>query len=367
MKKQIFIYFAAALALIAFGFTSCSSEPELDPSVQNVTAAASEYGEIVVTWDAVEGAFMYYVYVTEAAEPEQGDWDRVDSNSVSSYERTASYTEGSAGTTYYFKVEYDKEMDGPFANQEEINMANAVFPDPQPGVGEVTSVTLTEELPSGSRFYDNSITWTLQGDTSMIAAYNAYFRYEGVAEWAVFEEGLTPSSTKVTENEDGSLTLDLSIGVTYDTDENETWYKDGRGYAFKIEAEDAQGEVLNAKAITGTFAFYDRTRDVHAVFNEETRSLDIIFAGSSLANYYKIEVEGDAGAMDPDIIADSNLTAATNTELNNSYNNFEVVYKERYTLDDSWPSGTYTIRVTPSKDNTNFDTDLTGLGNFQIP
>ncbi|MFP4443533.1 MAG: fibronectin type III domain-containing protein [Spirochaetia bacterium] len=314
MKKQIFFYCAAAITLIALAFTGCSSEPDFDPSVQNVTATASEYGEITIAWDAVEGAFMYSVYVTDVAEPASGDWEKVDPNSVSSYARTASYTEGTPGTTYYFKVEYNKEMNGPQANQEEFVIANAEFPEAQPGIGEVTSVELTEELPSGgSRYYDNLITWTLQGDTTMIASYNAYFKYEGVAEWASFETGLTASSTKVTENEDGSLSLDLSVGVTYDTDEDETWYKDGRQYSYKIEAVDAQGEVLNAKAITGTFAFYDETRDVTAVFDEETRSLDIIFAGSSLANYYKIEVEGDAGAMDPDIIADSNLTAATNT------------------------------------------------------
>ncbi|KGE71182.1 hypothetical protein DC28_11990 [Spirochaeta lutea] len=264
------------LAMVGCGLFGSDPDP-----ITGVKAVANSVDFITVSWDAMEDADEYTVFVSESAS--ESGRESIGSTSGT----TMVYSEGTPGTTYYFHVEYKLTGESYYADVPSFEFASAVFPEPSPGIDSV-SISLPDGLPTSTAWNGVEVTWDLKGDATAVSKFQVSLKYEGQSEFVKFNAGGTfgdgpidETYTYLAKNDDGSFTLTYNLGLTYVDDNGVTYNKDGRTTSIKVEALDAAGTVLNSVTETKTMELFDRIRALGHSRSGDT--LTLAFTAPSLA------------------------------------------------------------------------------------
>lgn len=291
-KKKFFLFPLLLMGAVLFFITGCEKDEPVLPSISGLTVSEAESGGLQISWDAIENAEAYSVYV---AESESGPFEleeRIgDFGLYTSYE----YVDGTPGETYYFRVLwYDGDQKSP---EEEAAIVSAVYP-----ASLLSDITLetTTDLPDNS-FTDNSLEWSVRQDHEdygEIDGFKIGFRREGRADfsgmgmsigsdgenWEVFTEDHDDMSRS-----GDTYTFDVNLYATYDDDDGQYWQSDDRNITYKVIAVDENGDEI--KTISGykKLELFDVIRKVEA--DRDGDDVIIKFTGSTLATHFELEVD----------------------------------------------------------------------------
>lgn len=367
MKKLNYIFLLILSSTLAF--TGCGLLDLSPAAVQNVVATADETGSITVTWDELEEAQGYVPKVSEQDDPAGSGWDSfIDRNIYpdGTTDTTATFTEGTPGTTYYFIVEYFAEGEDTYAETEPEKMvvASAVFPELNPGVSAIDYIGFTDSLPSNDEFTGSYVDFAIQGDASAIDHFTMTYSLEGQTadayNWPSADATFTLSD--VTEQSDGSYRIDgISFPDTYhaEIDGATGFYTaEGRRFSCSVKAFDASGNELESASDGKIIEVYDEIRLATDDYDNTADTLDVYFyASSGVTDVRFLLYDSDDNLLDDSTeygINQPEVHEAAQSDLRGSLKTSSV-YKVEFTT-GNLSKGWYYIVVVPSDDGTNFDT-----------
>ncbi|MDZ7778299.1 MAG: hypothetical protein U5L09_23105 [Bacteroidales bacterium] len=365
-KKKIFLFPLLLMGAILFFTTGCEEDDTVLPNISGVTVSESESGGLEISWDAIENAESYSVYV---AESESGPFELEELLSDYEIRNYYEYTDGTPGETYYFRVTwYDGDQK---SSEEEAEIVSAVYP-----VSLLSDLTLetTTDLPDNNLFTDNSLEWSVNTDDEDYDAIDGFkigFKREGRAEFSdigtSFGDGIANWYT-FTESDDDRLsrsgdtyTFDVNLYATYDDDDGQSWQSDDRTIDYKVIAVDENGDELKTISGSKKLELFDIIRKVEA----ERDGDDVIvrFTGSTLATHFELEVDMHEG----DWIWDDTGTNKLVLSKSDSYieeidegdwddePDYKTPYMYQVTINDVPSQGNvfdqHTFTVTPGKSN----------------
>ncbi|MFP4665086.1 MAG: hypothetical protein ACLFM1_11730 [Bacteroidales bacterium] len=299
MKTQMkfFRFPLLLMGAILFFTTGCEKDEAGLPNISGVTVSESESGNLLVSWDAMENAESYSVYV---AESESGPFELEASIGEYGLYTEHEYTDGTPGETYYFRVLwYDGDQK---SLEEDADIVSGVFP-----VSLLSDISLetTTDLPEDNLFTGNSLEWNVNPDDDDYDAIDGFkigFKREGRADFAGagISIGSDGENWEVFTEDDDDLsrsgdtyTFNVNLAVTYDDDDGQYWQSDDRTITYKVIAVDENGDEI--KTISGykDLELFHNTQKVEA----ERDGDDVIvkFTGSTLATHFELEVDMHEG------------------------------------------------------------------------
>ncbi|MFP4365398.1 MAG: hypothetical protein ACLFR1_16160 [Spirochaetia bacterium] len=377
MKKLNYIFLLILASTFAFSGCGLLGLDTSPPAVQNVEATADETGSITVTWDALEEAQGYVPKVSEQDDPGASGWSSFIDRNVypdGTTDTTATYTEGTPGTTYYFIVDYFAEGEDAYAevDEENIVVASAEFPELNPGVGTI-DFGFTDSLPDSSNNFSgtgNFVEFTLQGDESQIDHFTMTYSLEDQSADAYTwpSDGSTFTLDDVIAQDDGSYRIeDFSFPATYGADDGKFYTADGRSFGVSVKAYDASGNELESAFDAHTVEVFDEIRRVTAEWDEtDTDKLHLYFSGSGEVARYRVELTGSPDTFEYGATQD-NLYEGTQEDMGITLQ-FSIVNHVILDLSDMMDgsSSEHTVTVTPSQDGSTFPSAGAGTTDIWI-
>lgn len=245
--KSVVLLILCSLIMFSCGLLEDMGVGKLD-NLSGVSVTESSTDGLQVSWNAIDGAESYSVYVQEGGSGEF-DFDGFSEDALGTPFAFYNFEDGVPGTSYSFKVTW---YDGSTKSElGEATVVTAVYPEPSTGIKAIDSISIGDGLPGTySSIGDCQMEFTVQGEVDEISYYMLYKKFSGKN--SDYDEGNMILYYHLEESGNDSYTYDFSLPIYATDDDSNGFCVDGVSVTYKLEALDTDGIVLGSATKTIT-------------------------------------------------------------------------------------------------------------------
>lgn len=279
--KSIGLLILSSLLIFSCGLLEDMGVGKLD-NLSGVSISESTTDGLQISWNAIDGAESYSIYMQEGGSGEfefDGFADDILGTPFTFY----NFEDGVPGTSYSFKVTWN---DGSTKSElGEATVVTAVYPEPSTGIKSIDSIYIGDGLPGTySTIGDCQMEFTVQGEVDEISYYMIYKKYSGRT--SDYDEGSMILYYHLEESGDNSYTYDFSLPINATDDDGNAFCVDGVSITYKLEALDVDGNVLGEATKSFTPSLNLGVQELN--YTTDNGDLILEWNGSSEVTEYRI-------------------------------------------------------------------------------